>query len=69
MQNDWFSILPFAFLLMLIGSAWGAVVLARKLVNETALRILLGLLLFGVFGVAGTTAIIAGCAAITGAHV
>ena len=66
MQNDWSSVFLLAFVLMLIGSGWGAVVLAMKWTKEIAPRILLGLVLFGVFCVAGTTAIIAGCVAASG---
>ena len=66
MQNYWPSLFIFAFVLMLIGSGWGAVMLAMKWTKEIAPRILLGLVLFGVFCVAGTTAIIAGCVAVSG---
>ena len=66
MQNYWPSLFIFGFVLMLIGSAWGAMVLAMKWTKEIAPRILLGLVLFGVFCVAGTTAIIAGCVAVSG---
>ena len=66
MSNDWSGIFLIAFVAMIIGSGWGAVVLAMKWTKEIVVRILLGLVLFGVFCIAGTTAIIAGCAALSG---
>ena len=66
MSNDWSGIFLLAFVAMIIGSGWGAVVLAMKWTKEIMVRILLGLVLFGVFCVAGTTAIIAGCVAVSG---
>ena len=51
---------------MLIGAGWGALVLSMKWTKEIAIRILLGLVLFGVFCVAGTTAVISGCVAVSG---
>lgn len=66
MNTDWSSLFIFAFVSMLIGSVWGAVVLAMKWTKEIAPRILLGLLLFAFFCVAGTTAILANCVAGSG---
>lgn len=65
MAGDWTAVFLLAFIVMIIASGWGAVVLAMKWTREVAVRILLGLVLFGVFCVAGTTAIIAGCVALS----
>ena len=58
-----FTLLWFA---MLGGSAWGAVVLARKWVANPWARFFLGALLCVVFWIAGTTAVISGCVAVVG---
>ena len=64
--NDWSAVFLLTFVAMIIGSCWGAAVLARKWTKKIGPQILLTLVLFGVFFVAGTTAIIAGCVAVSG---
>lgn len=54
------------FLVMTVASIWGGIVLARKWVKDPIGRVFLALLLIGVFFVVGTTAVIAGCSAVTG---
>lgn len=54
------------FLAVVVASFWGGVVLSIRWVKHWLARVLLGMLLTTVFFAAGTTAIIAGCTAITG---
>ena len=66
MANNWASIFGVLFLLMIGGSIWGAIVLAMKWASGIVPRIVLGLALCAVFITAGTTAIFAGCVALSG---
>jgi hypothetical protein len=45
---------------------WGAIVLALKWAKHPLARTMIALALIAVFWVAGTTAIISGCVAVTG---
>lgn len=54
------------WLAQIIGSIWGGIVLARKWVKDPIGRVFLALALMVAFFVAGTTAVIAGCVAVTG---
>jgi hypothetical protein len=54
------------WLLTLGGSVWGAIVLALKWAKHPLARTMIALALIAVFWVAGTTAIISGCVAVTG---
>ena len=54
------------FLAVIVGSIWGGVVLAQKLVKDALARAFLALVLSAIFIVAGTIAVISGCTAING---
>ena len=54
------------FFVMIFASIWGGTVLAMKWAKAPLARAFLALVLIAVFIVAGTTAVIAGCTAVTG---
>jgi hypothetical protein len=54
------------WLATIVGSIWGGIVLAMKWVKEPVARVFLALVLMVVFVIAGTTAVISGCVAVSG---
>ena len=54
------------FVVMIIASIWGGIVLALKWAKQPVARVFLSLLLIAVFIVASIVAVIAGCTAVVG---
>lgn len=65
MGNDWSAIFMIAFIVMLIGSVWGAGFLAMKWAKHPVARLFVWIVLFGSFCVAGTIAIVSGYIALS----